>query len=530
VALGLASYVDDLAALLTEMRRVVRPGGLVVVSVANARSPDWWLRRTLRRPAAALGFRGVLTSGVPLRTRRPAAWREAARTAGLQVEAERGHDFTLFPLSRLLPGPAVAVSRSVEALDSRALDALSSEVVLLLRRTGGEPAARPPPARPVRLVRVIARLNVGGPALHTTLATAGLRPAFETTLATGRVAPGEAEATDLLQRFDVRPERVPGLGRAPSPVDDLRALVGMLSLIRRVRPQVVHTHTAKAGAIGRLAARLCGVPAVVHTFHGHVFHGYFGRLGSTAAVAAERVLALLSDRVLAVSDEVGRDLVERYRVAPRSKVEVVPLGLPLEPLRDCSRHAGSVRAELGIEEDAPVALMTGRLVPVKEPEVALEAWRAVRREIPTARLLVAGAGSLHAELVARGDDGVHWLGWRSDIDRLLADADVALLTSRNEGTPVALIEAAAAAVPAVATRVGGVPSVVLDGETGLLVERGDVAGLVDALLTLFRDHERRRSMGEVARVRALSRWSDRRLLRDLRRVYAELGPRVGSGP
>lgn len=521
VALGLSSYIADLPALLRELARVVRPGGVVIVSVAVRSAPDWWLRRALRTPAGAIGVRGVLTSGVTLHTRTRAEWRAAAGAAGLDLEQERGHDFTLFPLSRLLPGPSVAVSRAAEALASPALAPWSSEVVLRLRVPGSRAPVAPRRRRP-RIARVIARLNVGGPALHTTLLTRRMSPTWSTTLATGAVSAGELEATHLLERYEIDPVRIPGLGRAPRLYDDVRALGALMSLFRRLRPDLVHTHTAKAGALGRLAAWLTGVPRVVHTFHGHVFHGYFGRLGSALTRLVERALSRTTDRVLAVSEEVATDVTERFRVASADRTQVVPIGLPLDDVAGVRARRRAARAELGIAADVPVASFVGRLVPVKEPGVALETWERVRRERPGAVLLVVGGGPLLEALRGRNVAGVRFLGWQSDVRPALAAADVAFLTSRNEGTPVALIEAAAAGLPAVATRVGGVPSVVRDGETGLLAERGDSAGLAAALLRLFGDAALRERLGAAARSHVIARWSTDRLVRDLDALYREL--------
>jgi len=521
VALGLSSYVADLPGLLREMGRVVRPGGLVIASVAVRSAPDWLLRRVFRGPTSALGVRGVLTSGVTLHTRTRDEWRAAVAETGLALEGECGHDFTLYPLSRLLPGPSVALSRALETLDLRGLDRMASEVVLRLRVPGPR-AEVPRPRRRPRIARVIARLNVGGPALHTTLLTRRMAPAWETTLAIGAVSRGEAEASHLLARYGVDAVRIPGLGRAPRLTDDVRALGALLSLFRRTRPDIVHTHTAKAGALGRVAAFLSGVPHVVHTFHGHVFHGYFGRLGSFATTVVERLLSRGTERVIAVSNEVAADLVDRFRVAGGDRVRVVPIGLPLDDLAGVPRQRAEARAALGIPEDAPVAAFVGRLVPVKEPGVALQVWEQVRRAAPDARLLVVGGGPLLGPLRARGVAGVHFLGWQDDVRPVLAAADVALLTSRNEGTPVALIEAAAAGLPAVATRVGGVPSVVLDEETGLLAERGDITALSAAVLRLFADPNLRTRLGDAGRVHALAGWSEDRLVSDLDALYREL--------
>jgi glycosyltransferase involved in cell wall biosynthesis len=521
VALGLSSYVSDLPALMREMGRVVRPGGVVIVSVAVGSAPDWWMRRALRAPARLLGVRGILTSGITLHTRTRTEWRAAAAAAGLEVEEERGHDFTLFPLSRLLPGPSVAASRAVEALESPRLAPCSAEVVLRLRVPGPRRAAAPRRRRP-RVARVIARLNVGGPALHTTLLTRRMAPVWDTTLATGAVSPGEVEAVHLLERYGVTPVRIPGLGRAPRLEDDLRALGALMSLFRRVRPDLVHTHTAKAGAIGRVAAWATGVPRVVHTFHGHVFHGYFGRFGSAVTRLAERVLSRTTDRVLAVSDEVARDVTERYRVASATRTAVVRIGLPLEDVAAIRERRAAARERLGIAADAPVAAFVGRLVPVKEPGVALQAWERVRATHPEAVLLIVGGGPLLDALRLRGVAGVRLLGWQSDVRPALAAADLALLTSRNEGTPVALIEAGAAGLPSVATRVGGVPSVVLDGKTGLLAERGDAEGLAARVVELFDDVDLRERLGAAAREHTVAGWSADRLVRDLDALYREL--------
>ncbi len=262
--------------------------------------------------------------------------------------------------------------------------------------------------------------------------------------------------------------RLPRLGRAVRPWDDVRTLFEIVRLLREVAPDVVHTHTAKAGALGRIAAALHNVgrsratrAVVVHTFHGHVLQGYFSPARTAAVRWAERALAKTTDRIVAISPAQRDDLVERFGVAPRRKVVVVPLGLDLRRLRGTARGEGARRA-LGVPGDAFVVGYVGRLVPIKNVPLLLEAFAGVRRVLPGARLLVAGDGPLHADVVARVcalglGESVRLLGWVEDLAPLFGASDVVALTSENEGTPVALIEAMAAGCAVVATRAGGIP-------------------------------------------------------------------------
>jgi glycosyltransferase involved in cell wall biosynthesis len=379
----------------------------------------------------------------------------------------------------------------------------------------------------IRVVRVIARLNVGGPAIHATLLTERLDPArFESLLVTGTEEPGEGNYLALrgtgLRSLHV----IAALGREIRVWQDLTTLVKLTRLLRRVRPHIVHTHTAKGGTLGRLAARLARVPIVVHTYHGHVFRGYFSPARTRLFVAIERWLARRTDRILTVSEAVRDDLLALGIGTPRQHT-VVPLGLDLERFVECDRHRGALRDELGLTRDAPLVAIVARLVPIKAHEVFLEAAARVARQVEASRFLVIGDGERGPELRALAarlglGDRVQFLGWRADIDRIYADVDVVVLTSRNEGSPVSLIEAMAAARPVVATRVGGVPGLVEDGVTGCLLEPGDVEGLAAAIGDLLGDPERRRAMGMAGRKRVVPSLAAARLIADVERLYAHL--------
>jgi len=372
-----------------------------------------------------------------------------------------------------------------------------------------------------RVLRVITRTNVGGPALHVSLLTAKLGDDIDTMLVAGRIGSHEAEATAVLQEHGVMPFRIPHLVRPVAPADDVRAYRFLRETIRKWQPDIVHTHTAKAGALARAAAVREGVPRIVHTFHGHVFRGHLGRFAAQVAVRVERRLARRTHAIVAVSAETADDIVDTYRIAARDRVHVIPLGVP-DIRIDVGAARARVRRALGIPPEAPVALLAGRLVSVKQPQLALAAFDRVRAELPAARLLVAGGGDLLGTVRHSAHDRVHVLGWRDDVPDLLAAADAVVLSSAMEGSPVALIEAALLGRPAAATDVGGVRSVVEHGVTGLLAAPGDAQALGNAILTLLSDAATRERLGNAARSRARGRFGVERMVVAHRALYADL--------
>lgn len=392
----------------------------------------------------------------------------------------------------------------------------------------------------IKVIRVIARLNIGGPAIHTILLSAGLDGMrFEPLLVTGIVDPHEGDMLGLAAAKGVSPLIIPELGRELHPWRDLTTLVKLHRLFRRERPQLVHTHTAKAGAVGRLAARMAGVPVIVHTFHGHVFQGYFGPRKTRVFIALERFLARLSDRIVTVSDGQRRELAD-YGIAPLDKIAVVPLGFDLEPFLTVTQEAGDRwRREIGVPRGALLVGIIARLTPVKNHRMFLDMARRVADAIPEAWFAVVGDGELRAELeVYTADlnlDGrVRFTGWVSDMPAVYAGLDVVALTSLNEGTPVTLIEGMAAGRPVVSAAVGGVPDIVADGESGLLAPPGDAVALGQAIVTLLRDPARRRTMGLAGRESVRQRFDVRRLVGDIEQLYLELliakGVRVSEEP
>ncbi|HVF21312.1 MAG TPA: glycosyltransferase, partial [Mycobacteriales bacterium] len=315
----------------------------------------------------------------------------------------------------------------------------------------------------IRVLRVIARMNVGGPALQVAGLVADLDgDRFEHRLLTGSVGPGEEDFISL--RAPGLPHTtVAGLGRSVRPGDDALVLARLVKEIREFRPHIVHTHTAKAGVVGRVAAVVGRTPAIVHTFHGHLLHGYFSPAVTRAVVQTERLLARRTTRLVAVGAQVRDDLLAAGIGRPGQYV-VVPPGIALPP----APSRAAAREQLGLPADAVVAVLVARLTAVKRPERFVEVARRLADRHPDAIFVVVGEGDLLASLRDSAGPNVRFLGWRADVETVYAASDVAVLTSDNEGMPVSLIEAALCGVPAVATDVGSVGEVVLDGRTGWL--------------------------------------------------------------
>ena len=385
-----------------------------------------------------------------------------------------------------------------------------------------------------RILRVIARLNVGGPAIHVSLVSAGLAAkGWETRLLAGEVADGEGDMEWFAKEHGVAVEKVPGLGREIRAGGDLRALAHLRRVIREWKPDVVHTHTAKAGTLGRLAAIAAAGGRArakrVHTFHGHVLSGYFGAAKQAAFRSIERALARRTDRLVVPAPRLADELAG-MRVGRREQYRVVPLGFELErflavPER---RAAGPLRKELGVPDDAVLAGFVGRLTAIKAPAALLAALAKLARRTRRAVWVVfVGDGELRGPLEAEAAklgvaDRVRFAGWRKDTAAVYAELDLVALTSLNEGTPVALIEAMASARAVVATAVGGVPDVVEDGVTGLLVAPGREDLFAVALGRLADEEALRAKLAAAGRERAAGRFRVERLVADLDGVYREI--------
>jgi glycosyltransferase involved in cell wall biosynthesis len=383
---------------------------------------------------------------------------------------------------------------------------------------------------PIRILRVIARLNMGGPAIHVANLAAGLETrGYHTTLVAGSLARGEDSMDFVAERLGVDVVSIPELQREVSLVHDARSVQHMTAVIRRERPHILHTHTAKAGAIARAAALLSGdarPPIVIHTFHGHVLKGYFGPRRTAFFRQVERNLARSSDVLVAVSPEVRDELVE-HGIAPRDKFAVIRLGIPLEDRLGDPTGDLDYRPLYGIPPAAFVIGWVGRMTGVKDTGAVLEIVRATRERGVDAVLCMVGDGPDRERLEQLAHDlgiarSTYFVGYQSDVAGYYRLFDAFVLPSINEGTPVSAIESLAAGTPVVATRVGGVPDVVRDGLDGFLVQPGDTDGAAERLTQLAADSELRARLGSSGRAHVLERYSVSRLVDDVDRLYRSL--------
>jgi glycosyltransferase involved in cell wall biosynthesis len=338
-------------------------------------------------------------------------------------------------------------------------------------------------------------------------------------LAAGRPAPSEGELTDEAVHVHHLP-----LVRPVRPASDARSFVAVRRLLRATRPRVLHTHMAKAGTVGRLAALSVrtGRPRLVHTYHGHVLDGYFGRATQRTFIEVERRLARRTDVLIAISPEVRDELLD-LGIGRADQYRVISFGLELDPFRLVDGPRGDLRAQLGLDPHIPLVGVVGRLVPIKAVDVLIKAMT----RLPDVHLAVLGDGDQRSELEALATKldiahRVHFTGWWRDIASAMSDFDIVALSSNNEGTPVALIEALAAARPVVATDVGGVRHVVHDGDNGLLVPAGDPDALARALDTLLKDPGLRRRFGLAGRDRAVTQFGSARFVAEMAQLYDEL--------
>ena len=378
----------------------------------------------------------------------------------------------------------------------------------------------PKPASPIRVMRIIARMNVGGPAVQVS----GLMRGFDSIefnhrLYTGYCAADEADYLDTVAT-DVKATRIQGFGRRVSLGGDIKAFIALVREIRSFKPHVLHTHTAKAGFLGRIASIVSLQPAIrVHTFHGHLLNGYFGTFKRSLVVIAEKFLALFTHQLLAVGDKVRQDLLNAG-IGSKDKFGLMPPGLAIGVLPDRNES----RIALTLPSNSLQCAFIGRVTQIKRPDRFLDVVSEIKKRGVDLDFFIAGDGELLEtcrERIKKDNLPVTILGWQSDIERVLSSADMVVLTSDNEGTPLSLIQAGMAGLPVVTTNVGSVPEIVLDGVTGIVTELG-VQEIANALEKLVNDSVLRTKLGVAAQEFTMSNFGVKRLVHDHEELYKNL--------
>ena len=373
--------------------------------------------------------------------------------------------------------------------------------------------------QPAKVMQIIARMNVGGPAVLVADLMRNLDSSkFEARLVTGYCDENESDYLDEVAT-DIKAIRIPGFGRSISIGNDLKAFFLLMREIRRFKPDVVHTHTAKAGVLGRLAAFLARPSAKrIHTFHGHLLHGYFGSRKVHFIVSLEKMLGQITYKFVSIGNVVKADLV-KAGIAKDRKFEVIYPGLQnlnLYPKLEAKKA-------LGLDSGKIYVVYVGRLTQIKRPDRLIDLGRSLKASHPTAHLLIAGAGELLVDLTVKSENEslpITFLGWRNDIDIILSASDIAVLCSDNEGIPLTLIQASQAGLPIVSTNVGSVSDIVLDGITGLLTEVSG-KGVIHGVSKLIDDPGLRARLGESAQKRAKELFSSQAMVKRHEELYSQ---------
>ncbi len=383
----------------------------------------------------------------------------------------------------------------------------------------------------IKVLRIINRFNIGGPTYNATFLSRFLSDDFETRLIGGLPEEGEADSLHIPEAYGLKPEIIEEMQRNPNLKSDYATYKRFKQIIQEYQPDIVHTHAAKAGALGRLAAASCGVPVIIHTYHGHVFHSYFGKVKTGVFKVIERFLACKSTGIIAISNLQKKELGQEHRICREDKIHVVPLGFDLDRFHaDLESKRKITRTNFQLQDDCVAVAIVGRLAPIKNHAFFLEVVEEILQTgIQHVRFFIVGDGELKEEIQQKvnkiNDQFGHFVvmtSWIKDIATFNAGMDVICLTSNNEGTPVSLIEAQAANVPIVTTDVGGVKDILLEGETGFVIPLKNKGMYVEKMLLLINNKEIRQKMSQNGWTFVKETFSYQRLVRDVEKYYRTL--------
>lgn len=383
----------------------------------------------------------------------------------------------------------------------------------------------------IKVLRIINRFNIGGPTYNATFLSAFLGPEYETLLVGGLPEEGESDSLFILEKYGVKPLLIDEMVRNPSLTNDRKAYKKLKQIIKEFKPDIVHTHAAKAGALGRKAAVSCGVPVIVHTFHGHVFHSYFGKIKTEIFKAIERRLAKKTDAIVAISDIQKHELSIIHKIASKDKINVIQLGFDLMPFREKRfSERERIRSLYKVDENTIAIAIIGRLAPIKNHQYFLEVIeKTLEKTVKKIKVFIVGDGAereIIEEFVEKinktHSEVVIMTSWIEDIGTFNAGMDVICLTSKNEGTPVSLIEAQAAGIPVITTDVGGVKDIIIEGETGFVVATENQNLFVQRLVELIENEKKRQLMSQNGWNHVEQKFHYMTLVQNMDKLYSRL--------
>ncbi len=390
-----------------------------------------------------------------------------------------------------------------------------------------------------RVIRILNRFNLGGPTYNAALLTKYMAPEFETLLIGGVNDKTEKNSEFIVKSLGLKPFIIPEMKRAISPVNDIIAYTKLKAIIRKFKPDIVHTHASKAGALGRRAALSLKVPVIIHTFHGHVFDAYFSSAKTSIYKQIERSLAEKTTKIIAISENQKNDLVNKFHICPEEKVEIIPLGFDLSKFQENMPQKRELfRKNFNIDSDEIAIGIVGRIVPIKNHKLFIKAVKYVAENSDKkVRAFIVGDGESRSETEEYAKSlGINYTdarktkekallaftSWQKDVDFTMAGMDIIALTSLNEGTPVSLIEAQAAGKPIVSTNVGGIENVIIPDKTALLSDIKDESGFLKNLLSVVKNSELRLSMSQKGWDIVKDRYHYLQLVKNMKNLYYKL--------
>lgn len=383
----------------------------------------------------------------------------------------------------------------------------------------------------IKVVRIINRFNLGGPTFNATFLTRFLSDEFETTLIGGVPDKGETNSLHILKEYGIKPIVLPEMSRAINISQEYRAYKKIKKILKEIQPDIVHTHASKAGLLGRMAAFSLRIPVVVHTFHGHVFHSYFGKFKTTFFKQIERYLAKKSTGIIAISALQKHELADVHKIVNQEKIKVIPLGFDLQKFQEGRiEKREAVRAQYKLSDDEVAITIIGRLAPIKDHDYFLNVIEEVLKQTPQEiKVFIVGDGSEKNHIEDRVNklneaypNRIMMTSWILDIATFIQGMDIVCLTSKNEGTPVSLIEAQAAGIPVISTDVGGVRDAMEDGKSGFVVKRENIETYIKNLRLLIEDDKLREKISIFGQKNATEKFGYQRLVLEMEDYYKEL--------